>query len=168
MANSKVNSNSYKVVLDKQNKLKGSINTDEFELVIKSENDNNYCIVKDGIEYDVDVISTNRIKKSITILVNGKTFEVQTEDKYDALVKKLGFRNKIINSEKIIKTQMPGLILDIHVTEGENVIKGQKLITLEAMKMENIIKASSDYTIKKTKIIKGDTVDKNDVLFEID
>lgn len=168
MANSKVNSNTYKIILDNQNKLKGTINTDEFELEIKSEDDNNYCIVKDGIEYDLDLISANTIKKTITILVNGETFEVETEDKYDALVKKLGFRNKTTNSEKFVKAKMPGLILSVHVQEGENVKKGQRLVTLEAMKMENIIKASGDFKIKKTRISKGDTVEKNDILFELE
>ena len=168
MVNSKVNSNTYKVDHDAHNKLKGTVNAEEFEFMIKSEEDKNYCIIKDDVEYDVDVISTDLNKKSVKIIVNGMTFDINIEDEFDALVKRLGFRNKVNNSEKLVKALMPGLIIGVHVVEGEIVSKGQKLLTLEAMKMENVIKASDDLKIKKTNFKKGDTVEKNDILFELE
>lgn len=167
MVNSNVNSNNYKLDFDNSSKLKGRINSDEFEFVIKSENKNNFVLIKDNREFDVDVISTNFEKKSLKLLVNGSTFDIVVEDEFDDLIKKLGFRNKTINTEKNVKSQMPGLIIELHVKEGENVIKGQKLLTLEAMKMENIIKASDDFKIKKINFKKGDKVEKGEILFEL-
>jgi biotin carboxyl carrier protein len=59
---------------------------------------------------------------------------------------------------------MPGLVLKIFVNEGMEVAKGENLFVLEAMKMENIIKAPADVTVKTIKIKPGDKVEKNQVL----
>jgi biotin carboxyl carrier protein len=167
MINSKINSNNYSIEFDAKNKFKGKINNDSFNFVIESENNDNYRIVKDGVEYDIDIISVNTETKSIQTLINGKSFEITLEDEFDAIVNKLGFRNKAKNTEKIVKAHMPGLIINIHVKNGDTVLKGQKLLTLEAMKMENIIKATDTITIKEVKVKKGNTVEKNDILFDI-
>jgi biotin carboxyl carrier protein len=167
MINSKINSNNYSIEFDAKNKFKGKINNDSFNFVIESENNDNYRIVKDGVEYDIDIISVNTETKSIQTLINGKSFEITLEDEFDAIVNKLGFKNKAKNTEKIVKAHMPGLIINIHVKNGDTVLKGQKILTLEAMKMENIIKATDTITIKEVKVKKGNTVEKNDILFDI-
>ncbi len=59
---------------------------------------------------------------------------------------------------------MPGLVLDLRVNEGESVKKGDPILVLEAMKMENIIKSPIDGTIKKINVKKGLAVEKNQVL----
>ena len=168
MVNSKINSNSYKVEFEKTNKLKGIVNANDFEFAIKSENANSYCVVMDGIEYDIDVISTDTSKKIVKMFVNGKVFDFELEDKFDLLIKDLGFNNVIDSSEKFVKSTMPGLVIDVHVQNGSIISKGDKLLTIEAMKMENVIKASENYRVKKVNIKKGDTVEKNDVLFELE
>jgi acetyl/propionyl-CoA carboxylase alpha subunit len=59
---------------------------------------------------------------------------------------------------------MPGLVVEVAVTEGQQVMKGDKLVVLEAMKMENILKASADAVVKKVSAVKGKTVEKNEIL----
>jgi biotin carboxyl carrier protein len=61
---------------------------------------------------------------------------------------------------------MPGLVLSILVKEGDEVKKGDNLLVLEAMKMENIIKSPADVTIKFIKIKPSDKVEKNQVLIQ--
>lgn len=61
---------------------------------------------------------------------------------------------------------MPGMVLNILVTEGQEVKKGDALIILEAMKMENILKSPTDGTIKKIAITKGFAVEKNQLLIQ--
>ena len=63
---------------------------------------------------------------------------------------------------------MPGLILDVAVVVGDEVDKGQTLFTLEAMKMENIIKSSQQGKIKSILYQRGEKVDKNDVVVEME
>ena len=59
---------------------------------------------------------------------------------------------------------MPGSILEIDVKKGESVSKGDTLIVLEAMKMENEITAAQSGTVKDIKVRVGDSVDAEDIL----
>ena len=59
---------------------------------------------------------------------------------------------------------MPGLVLGISINAGEKVTKGDTLLILEAMKMENVIKSPTDGVIKSIAVKKGETVEKNQVI----
>jgi biotin carboxyl carrier protein len=61
---------------------------------------------------------------------------------------------------------MPGLIVSVNVQPGDVVAKGDSILILEAMKMENNIKSPGEGTIKAIKIGKGDRVEKNQILIE--
>jgi len=66
-----------------------------------------------------------------------------------------------------VKAPMPGLVLDILVEVGQTINKGDNLLVLEAMKMENIIKASGTGIVKNIKVNKKDAVEKNQLLIEM-
>lgn len=66
-----------------------------------------------------------------------------------------------------VKSPLPGVILDVFVKEGDTVKKGQKLLCLEAMKMENNIDSDKDGKVVKISIRKGDSVMEGDVLLTI-
>jgi biotin carboxyl carrier protein len=89
---------------------------------------------------------------------------MQMTDQFDELLHQLGMDN--LNTAKVseIKAPMPGLVLRILASEGEEVQKGGNLLVLEAMKMENIIKAPADVIIKSVKVNPGDKVEKNQVM----
>ena len=61
---------------------------------------------------------------------------------------------------------MPGLVLNIFVEEGMEVSKGENILVLEAMKMENIIKSPAEGRVKTIFIKNGDKVEKNQILLE--
>ena len=63
---------------------------------------------------------------------------------------------------------MPGTILEIMVSEGDKVENGQDLLVLEAMKMENMIKASKAGTVKEINVSENDSVDTGDQLAHIE
>jgi biotin carboxyl carrier protein len=58
----------------------------------------------------------------------------------------------------VLHSPLPGIILDIVCKVGDTVKKGQKLLVLEAMKMENAINADRDGVLKEIKVNKGDSV----------
>ena len=58
----------------------------------------------------------------------------------------------------VVPSPLPGVVLNINVKEGDSVKKGDTVLILEAMKMENAIEASCDGTIKSIKVQKGDSV----------
>jgi biotin carboxyl carrier protein len=67
-----------------------------------------------------------------------------------------------------IKSPMPGLVLDILVQPGDVIKKGDQVLVLEAMKMENIIKSQTDAVVKSVPIEKGVAVEKGQVLVKFE
>ena len=65
-------------------------------------------------------------------------------------------------------TQMPGKIVKINVEVGQKVVKGQTLIILEAMKMENEIKSNTTGTVKAIHVKTGDTLDNGILMMEVE
>jgi biotin carboxyl carrier protein len=63
---------------------------------------------------------------------------------------------------------MPGMVLDVKVTEGDAVKKGDALLVLEAMKMENIIRSTGAGVVKKIHVKKGVAVEKSQVLIRFE
>jgi biotin carboxyl carrier protein len=76
----------------------------------------------------------------------------------------MGFGTGASSKANDVKAPMPGLIVGVMVDIGQAVKKGDTLVILEAMKMENAIKAGGDGVVKKVAVSTGDKVDKNQVL----
>ena len=71
------------------------------------------------------------------------------------------------SNPKMILSYLPGTVIDILVKEDQQVSKGEVLVILDAMKMQNIMKCNSDGTIMKIHVKKGDKVSKGTVLMEL-
>ena len=114
--------------------------------------------------YQVEVVGFAKAEKKAQIKVNGNLYDIIIKDHFDDLLRQLGMDN--LQSQKVadLKAPMPGLVLNVFVKEGDTVSKGDNLFVLEAMKMENIIKASADAQVKQVKINPGDKVEKNQVM----
>src|SRR5476651_1010527 len=125
---------------------------------------NNYHIINNKLSYNVEVVTFDHAAKIAAIKVNGNTYNIKAKDQFDALLDQLGLSN--LNSAKIsdIKAPMPGLVLKVLVNEGDEVKKGDSLFILEAMKMENIIKAPADATVKTIKVKPTDKVEKGQLI----
>jgi pyruvate carboxylase len=72
------------------------------------------------------------------------------------------------NDPKQIGASMPGMVVTLGVVEGEEIAKGQKLLTLEAMKMETTISAPSDGRVAKILVKPGNQVDAGDLLLVLE
>jgi len=66
--------------------------------------------------------------------------------------------------ELIIRSPMPGVILEVLVEPGQHVAKGDKVVILESMKMENELRSSRDGIVRRVQVAKGDSVEKNQIL----
>jgi propionyl-CoA carboxylase alpha chain len=73
---------------------------------------------------------------------------------------------KLSGSEKSIRCPMPGLVVSIAVAEGQDVKAGETLAVVEAMKMENVLRAERDGIIKKVHVKPGDSVAVDAVIME--
>jgi biotin carboxyl carrier protein len=114
-----------------------------------------------------NLVNADYKTKTITLEINKAQYEVVLKDEFDTLIEKLGFEKKTALKLDNIKAPMPGTVLKILVTPGQALVKGEPLIILEAMKMENVLKASADVVIKKILVKEGDPVEKNKVLIEL-
>ncbi|MDN5284755.1 MAG: gcdC [Mucilaginibacter sp.] len=125
-----------------------------------------YHVIENYQSYGVEVVSFNNTAKTAEIKVNNTIYSVTAKDQFDVLLDKLGLSN--LNNAKVseIKAPMPGMVLKVFATEGDEVKKGDNLFVLEAMKMENIIKSPADVIIKRIKIKAGDKVEKGQILIE--
>lgn len=65
-----------------------------------------------------------------------------------------------------LRAPMPGLVVKVEVQEGEDVFRDQGLVIVEAMKMENELKAEAEARVDKVLVAPGDTVEKDQVLIE--
>ncbi|MGC9330415.1 MAG: biotin/lipoyl-containing protein [Bacteroidales bacterium] len=129
-----------------------------------------------GNVYEVEVQFVE--EKIAELEVNGTHYQVELEKevlkpKTPTIVKKTApplKEFKPLTSDKKfsqIKAPLPGNILSVKVKEGDEVKKGDVLLVMEAMKMENNVLADVDGTIKTISVREGDTVLQNDILIEI-
>lgn len=116
--------------------------------------------------YRAELVSLNEAEKTVVLKLNGQQFSVALKDRYDLLLEELGMADLAASKVNDLKAPMPGLILSINVSEGQEVKKGEPLLILEAMKMENVIKSPADGTVQQIKVKQGASVEKNQVLIQ--
>lgn len=154
----------FEVAFDASNKNSGTLNGKSFEWDIAKEKAGRFHVLKDNKSYTIEVIHSDPIEKKCTLKVNGNTYTFELKDKFDELLKNLGLDKLVGNVARELKAPMPGLVLELLIKEGDVLKKGDPVLVLEAMKMENYIKAVSDAVVKKVAVKKGNAVEKNQVL----
>lgn len=130
-----------------------------------------------GNEYDVDVLKfEDNVAK---IEVNGTRYDVEVHKQVMQSKTPVLMRQEVPaprrSESKIkknigatqIKAPLPGNIMQIFISTGDEVKKGDKLLIYEAMKMENTILAEKDGTVSAIKVQPGDSVLEGDVLIEL-
>jgi len=137
-----------------------------------------YKLKINGTDYAISIEDSE--ENAANVEVNGTSFKVE----FDKPVKKAaapvkfarkttpGRANVVIDKPAVenvaggtkVTTPLPGVILEVAVKEGQAVKKGQKIVVLEAMKMENVIEATCDGTIKELKVNKSDSVLEGDTI----
>ncbi|MBC7919521.1 MAG: biotin/lipoyl-binding protein [Ferruginibacter sp.] len=125
-----------------------------------------FHILYQNRSYHAEVVNADHESKVFTFRINHRSYQVQVQDQFDLLLERMGFNQANAIRVGLVKAPMPGLILDIRVMPGDEVRKGDPIVILEAMKMENIIKSPGNGQVKVVKVQKGDNVEKNQVLLE--
>jgi biotin carboxyl carrier protein len=148
--------------------LSGKINGDDFSIDALSADGRKIHIIRNHKSYNVEIVNASTLEKTFTIKVNGRKYHLEAKDKYDELLKSLGMEAAGSGKINEIKAPMPGLVIDIMVAPGQEVKKGDPVMVLEAMKMENILKSPSDGIVKKINVEKRQAVEKNQVLLNFE
>ena len=127
-----------------------------------------FNLIKDHRSVNAKLVESDRTGKKLTIEMEGETFHIEIKDEMDQVVEKMGFGKASNKQIKEIKAPMPGLVLEIAVSEGQEVAEGDKILILGAMKMENSILINTRATIKRIAVSAGQAVEKGQVLVELE
>lgn len=129
---------------------------------------NVFNVLKDHRSVNAVLIEADQSAKKQTIEIEGESFDIEIKDEMDVMLDKMGFNTVAGKQLKDIKAPMPGLVLEIAVSEGQTVREGDKVLILVAMKMENSIIIQAEATIKRIAVSAGDAVEKGQVLVELE
>jgi acetyl/propionyl-CoA carboxylase alpha subunit len=170
-----MNEKTFNVIVNEQKTKSISIRKEEiaidgktFEADISKISEKEFHIIRNLRSYNVRITGINRKEKTVTVTVNGTKYHAAIKDRMDDLLHSMGMDKAVAQKVSEVKAPMPGLVLRVMAEAGQAIKKGDPLIVLEAMKMENILKSSADAVVKKVSVIKGDKVEKNQVLLEME
>ncbi|MCL2072591.1 MAG: biotin/lipoyl-binding protein [Marinilabiliaceae bacterium] len=137
-------------------KYKFSIDDNDYAVEVKNVEDRTIELEVNGIAYTVNIDKEVKQTKTPTLL---RSVAIPTTDHGTAI--------KVAAKTGSIKSPLPGTIIELFVKEGDKVSIGQKVLMLEAMKMENNIESDKAGTVVEIKISKGDAVMEGDILIVI-
>ena len=163
MYNVNINNSAHRIDLDEEGI---SVDGELLSWDLIKVNENLFHLIHDSNSYTIEIVNSDDTKKRSKIKVNGVFLTYWFKTSMTFYWKSLGCSIQSKDEHSEIRAPMPGMILDVLVKEGQEVSKGEKLVILEAMKMENIIKSSSEGIIETINIHKGMNVEKNQVLIQ--
>lgn len=140
--------------------------TNEFDII--SDGDGVFHILKNQKSYKAEIQSVDYVAKTFTFKINGSIHTAKINDMYDRLIDQLGMKVGVAQKVGDIKAPMPGLVIEVAVAVGQSLTKGDTVLILEAMKMENVIKAAGDGIVKAIHTTKGQPVEKGQLLIEME
>ena len=147
---------------------KNTIAIDEKELkyhLIESM-DSRYILKIDNKIFEAFILDMK--EEDLNIFINNQNIEVNIKTSLqEKAFQLLSESQSTSNHQIIIKSPMPGLVVKILKKEGDKIIKGETVMILEAMKMENEIKANIDGIVYKIFVEQGKPIEKNIPLFTI-
>jgi biotin carboxyl carrier protein len=101
------------------------------------------------------------------VLLRGRLFPITVEDEREKRLRSAAGGGVAETGEFHLKAPMPGLVVSIPVGEGQAVKKGQVLLILESMKMQNELKSPRDGTIGRVRVKAGETVEQKQTLLSV-
>lgn len=141
-----------------------SVNGSPVDFQVQNLSDRYRRVTLNGTVYHILLEGFDKTSKTVTLRVNGERKEYSVKDRSDELLKKFGIQAFPAPKVNELKSPMPGLVVQILVKEGDALAKGDPIVVLEAMKMENVLKAPAEVTVKSIQAEPGKAVEKNAVL----
>ena len=125
-------------------------------------------VLLDNKSYTATVEKVDTKAKELVLKIDGQPYTVAIKEPIDQLLSSMGLDLKAMQKIEPVKAPMPGMILKVLVEPGQQINKGDGLLILEAMKMENVLKATGTATVKAIKINERTAVEKGTILIELE
>jgi len=127
-----------------------------------------FLLIHNGKKFHGELVEDGSESQKLVIKINHRVFELKRKGDLEALISSLGLDKPKVRKLKELHSPMPGRVIQIFVNIDDEVKIGDNLLSLEAMKMENILKAEGIGKVKSIQITGGDVVDKGAVLIEFE
>jgi biotin carboxyl carrier protein len=123
-----------------------------------------YSLILDGKSHEAYVAAGDN---NWQVLLRGRLFPVTVEDEREKRLRSAAGGGVAETGEFHLRAPMPGLVVAIPVEEGQPVKKGQVLLILESMKMQNELKSPRDGTMGRIRVKPGETVEQKQTLLSV-
>jgi biotin carboxyl carrier protein len=123
-----------------------------------------FSLILDGKSYESFVYQSD---EDWEVLLRGRQFQVKVQDEREKRLKAAAGGGVAEGGEFHLKAPMPGLIVAIPVAEGQEIKKGQVLLILESMKMQNELKAPRDGVVERIRVKLGESVEQKQTILSI-
>ncbi len=153
----------------------------EFKVELEKKGDM-FDVLVDGQRKHVELM--HRDKDALLLLIDGRPYRVVLEADDQLIVNDEEYHTEVLDEqiqklikaspqslhkkELILRASMPGLVIDVLVSEGDSVTRDRGLFIIEAMKMQNEMKSSRDGVVKQVFVKKGQTINSGDKLAVIE
>jgi acetyl/propionyl-CoA carboxylase alpha subunit len=123
-----------------------------------------YSMLVDGKSYEAYVYPS---EEGWQVLLHGRLFPALVEDEREKRLRASSGSSVAERAEYYLKAPMPGLVISIPVGEGQQVKKGDVLLVLESMKMQNELRSPRDGTASRLRVKAGDSVEQRQTLLSV-
>jgi biotin carboxyl carrier protein len=123
-----------------------------------------FDITHNGVVFHGEIMLDDSENRALTVKINHRVFQVKRKGELDEIIASLGFDKPKIRKLKELAAPMPGRVTSIHIELGQAIQPGDPILSLEAMKMENVLKAEGIGVVSAINIQQGDVVEKGAVL----
>ena len=123
-----------------------------------------FSLILDGKSHEAFVYQN---EENWEVLIHGQQYQVKVEDEREKRLKNAAGGGNDGNGEFHLKAPMPGLVVAVSVEEGQEVKKGQVLLILESMKMQNELKSPRDGVVGRVRVKAGESVEQKQTLLSV-
>lgn len=123
-----------------------------------------FSLLLNGRSYEAYVYHND---EGLQVLLHGSLYVAQVEDEREKRLRAAAGGSVVEKGEFHLKAPMPGLVVAVPVGEGSQVTKGDVLVVLESMKMQNELKAPRDGTVARLRVHAGDSVEQKQTLLSV-
>ena len=136
--------------------------------VVRWDDERFFTLSYNGKEFYGEILEEKSEDHRLKIKINHRVFEVKKKGELDELIAALGLDVPKVRKLKELQAPMPGRIVNIAVAVGDELNVGDEILSLEAMKMENVLKAEGVGKVKAIRIESNQVVEKGSVLNEFE
>lgn len=136
--------------------------------VLKWDNHEFFTLTYKGQKFFGEILEDKTEENALKIKINHRVFEIRKKGELDDLISAMGLDVPKVRKLKELQAPMPGRIVNVNVTIGQELNIGDEILSLEAMKMENVLKAEGIGKVKAILIEGNQVVEKGTVLIEFE